>query len=372
MSFGDARGRSFHDGKLDPTPGGRGPRATISRNNGNGPSSSESADGHGHRLERMDAGRLASRDGTVDLRRPVRRGIQPRHRADAGRPRRQLLLAVRGRHPPLQGCAADTKGLGPRTIRIDGGFDSGGTWAPSSRSRRRLRPSRLRWQRPACIMPTALAATNYWPRRSRATTEACISTCEPVIRSVPTNRMDGLWLFLKTDRNAAVSWEGCNFLVGRLSEPDGVWLEENTGGWNWKKVAKAPYRVAGRELQMAIPRRCVAPCETRCGHVVRLQVGRQSPAAGRRDGLLPERRRRARRPVLLPLRSRMSVQLRGRTAVVQQGPTALGHVDFTRNSRVNRPAPPRFRHPAAGDLRGDLVSKDLAPQTRNQWKGKLC
>jgi hypothetical protein len=38
-------------------------------------------------------------------------------------------------------------------------------------------------------------------------------------------------------------------------------------------------------------------------HVVRLQVGRQPPAAGRRDGLLLEWRRRARRPVLLPLRS---------------------------------------------------------------------
>ncbi len=41
-------------------------------------------------------------------------------------------------------------------------------------------------------------------------------------------------------------------------EPDGTtWLERNTGGWQWEKVARIEYRVAGTELHLAIPRRAL-------------------------------------------------------------------------------------------------------------------
>ncbi len=78
-----------------------------------------------------------------------------------------------------------------------------------------------------------------------------LKTREPI---VPAGRMEGLWLLLKTDHDASKGWEGSNFLVGRLSDPDGAWIEQNVGGWNWKKVAKASYRIDGNQLHLAVPR----------------------------------------------------------------------------------------------------------------------
>ncbi len=33
-----------------------------------------------------------------------------------------------------------------------------------------------------------------------------------------------------------------------------TWLEKNAGGWRWTKVASVRFRVAGNELQLAVPR----------------------------------------------------------------------------------------------------------------------
>ena len=49
-----------------------------------------------------------------DVRRPVRPGAQPRHRADEGRPRRQLLLPDGLVHPALQGRARAAAASGRR------------------------------------------------------------------------------------------------------------------------------------------------------------------------------------------------------------------------------------------------------------------
>jgi len=64
-----------------------------------------------------------------------------------------------------------------------------------------------------------------------------------------------MWLFIDTDQSAATGWAGYDFIVNRERDADGkFWLEKNTGGWNWKKVAPVQLRVAGSELQMTIPR----------------------------------------------------------------------------------------------------------------------
>ncbi len=66
-----------------------------------------------------------------------------------------------------------------------------------------------------------------------------------------TPRTDPEWmvLYLDTDQNAATGWHGYEFRVvaGRL--------EHWNGGW--KRVANAPMRVVGNELQLALPRRIV-------------------------------------------------------------------------------------------------------------------
>ena len=82
-----------------------------------------------------------------------------------------------------------------------------------------------------------------------------------------TPRTRGNWmeLFLNSDRDHRTGWEGFDFIINRTIEADGTsWLERNVGGWRWEKVAKVRVRVAGNELQLAIPRRSIGLAE---GHV---------------------------------------------------------------------------------------------------------
>lgn len=67
--------------------------------------------------------------------------------------------------------------------------------------------------------------------------------------------LPAMWLFLDVDCNAATGWQGYDFIVGRTVENRNIWLERNTGGFTWKKVASLTYRVEGRDLQLAIPRK---------------------------------------------------------------------------------------------------------------------
>ncbi|HUC85472.1 MAG TPA: hypothetical protein VL970_09795 [Candidatus Acidoferrales bacterium] len=64
-----------------------------------------------------------------------------------------------------------------------------------------------------------------------------------------------MWLLIDADQNAATGWAGFDFIVNREHDPDGkFWLEKNAGGWNWRRIMPVPLRVAGNELQLAIPR----------------------------------------------------------------------------------------------------------------------
>lgn len=65
-----------------------------------------------------------------------------------------------------------------------------------------------------------------------------------------------MWLLIDIDRNPKTGWEGYDFIVDRTIGPDGsAWLEKNTGGWKWEKVAKITSRVVENEMQLAIPRK---------------------------------------------------------------------------------------------------------------------
>ena len=57
-------------------------------------------------------------------------------------------------------------------------------------------------------------------------------------------------LFLDTDQQAETGWEGYNFVINRTK---GV-LERSTGGWAWEKVADIEMRVDGNEMHLVIPR----------------------------------------------------------------------------------------------------------------------
>ncbi len=71
----------------------------------------------------------------------------------------------------------------------------------------------------------------------------------------PTTDTNWMWLLIDADQNPHTGWEGYDFIVNRTRAADGkFWLEKNTGGWNWKKVAPVEMNLVGNELQLAIPR----------------------------------------------------------------------------------------------------------------------
>jgi hypothetical protein len=68
-----------------------------------------------------------------------------------------------------------------------------------------------------------------------------------------TKPSDPMWmtLLLDTDRNHNTGWEGYDFIVNRIPG----WLEQNEGGWHWRKVAPIRSKIVGNELQITIPRK---------------------------------------------------------------------------------------------------------------------
>lgn len=72
----------------------------------------------------------------------------------------------------------------------------------------------------------------------------------------PSNGTNWMWLFIDADQDAATGWAGYDYIVNRAADVSGQhWLERNKGGWNWERVAPVELRVAGNEMQVAIPRK---------------------------------------------------------------------------------------------------------------------
>ena len=62
-------------------------------------------------------------------------------------------------------------------------------------------------------------------------------------------------LLVSVPGTQGANWEGYHFIVNRQVLGDGKTLVERCrGGWNWEKVAEAAYRVEGDRLHLAVPR----------------------------------------------------------------------------------------------------------------------
>jgi len=66
----------------------------------------------------------------------------------------------------------------------------------------------------------------------------------------PATNAAGLWLLLDTDQNLRTGWHGYDFIINR----EKGCVEHSTGGWNWEPAGKVEIRLAGNELQLAVPR----------------------------------------------------------------------------------------------------------------------
>jgi hypothetical protein len=79
-----------------------------------------------------------------------------------------------------------------------------------------------------------------------------VRTEKPITPSSDTNWM---WLLIDVDQNPATGWEGFDYIANRTLGTNGkTWLERNDGGWEWKKVTSVKFRTQGNELQLTIPR----------------------------------------------------------------------------------------------------------------------
>jgi hypothetical protein len=78
-----------------------------------------------------------------------------------------------------------------------------------------------------------------------------VQTRQPI---PPATAAPGMLLLIDRDRNRSTGWEGYDFVVNRATEGGESWLERNTGGWNWEKVARIECRIAGNEMMLAVPR----------------------------------------------------------------------------------------------------------------------
>ena len=62
----------------------------------------------------------------------------------------------------------------------------------------------------------------------------------------PGTNPNWMWLLIDADQNPHSGWEGYDFIINRTVEGDDSWLERNTSGWKWEKVAKVHLQGSGK------------------------------------------------------------------------------------------------------------------------------
>ncbi len=252
MSRFDARGRSFHDGKMDTSPGSvnkgfnfqeqwkrvfdlQPPFVMVTGWN------------------EWIAGRWGKPDGPIEFvdqfSEEYSRDIEPMKGGHADNYYLQLIANVRR----YKGAVPLPKASPAKSIRLAGKFDQ--------------------WQSVQPVFHDHVGETmprdfdgagglHYTNRTGRNDIELCkvardkqnvyfyVRTREPIVRGD-----NWMWLLIDADSDPATGWEGYDFIVNRsILSDDTTWLEKNAGSFTWQHAAKVSYRVKGNELELAIPR----------------------------------------------------------------------------------------------------------------------
>ena len=253
MSAGNARGRSFHDGRRDTSPGALDRGGNFQE--------------QWKRAFELDApfvmvtgwnewiaGRFGNPGGPVifvdQYDREYSRDIEPMKGGHGDAYYYQLAANVRR----YKGLAPLPRASGPKTIAIGPDF---APWAD-------VAPEFL--DDPGDAYPRdfdGAGGTHYTDRSGRNDLVACKVARDPSFvtfyartRADLTPRTDPGWMVLglDLDRNPATGPEGFDFVVNRTFDADGSpWLERWSGP-GWEKIVRVRLATAGRELQLAIPR----------------------------------------------------------------------------------------------------------------------
>ena len=257
MSNGDARGRSFHDGKQDTSPG---------------------AVNHGYNFQEQwkralelqppfvmvtgwnewIAGRWGTPQGPIvfvdQYNQEFSRDIEPMKGGHADNYYYQLVANVRR----FKGAAPPPKASAPRTIRIGAGFDQWKGVAPEFRDHvGETLPRNF----------AGAAGLTYTNTTGRNDIVACqvtrdarnvyfhVRTREPI---TPHTDPHWMWLLIDADRDATTGWNGCEFIVNRTITGQGKsTLEKHAGGWQWTPVQDVPFASKANELHLSIPRQAL-------------------------------------------------------------------------------------------------------------------
>ena len=248
MSNGDARGRSFHDGKMD-----------LTTNSVNAGYNFQEQWKRAFELDPpfvMVTGWNEWIAGRWDRNGPLKfvdqfdeqysRDIEPMKGGHGDHYYYQLVANIRRYKgvPPLPTASA------PKTIKISAGFDQWKDVGPEfsdytgdSDSRDSIGAGAVRYTTPTgrndlVTMKVAVDRKKvYFYVRTRGPT-------------VPASDAAGIWLLIDADQDGRTGWAGYDYIVNRESG----WLEKNAGGWRWEKVAKLERRVEGNEMHLAFPR----------------------------------------------------------------------------------------------------------------------
>lgn len=77
-------------------------------------------------------------------------------------------------------------------------------------------------------------------------------TSEPIS---PSSGENWMWLMLDIKDSDQPNWEGFQYIVNRQSStPTETSIESCTGQWNWQSAGTANYRVEGNQMQLSIPK----------------------------------------------------------------------------------------------------------------------
>jgi len=78
-----------------------------------------------------------------------------------------------------------------------------------------------------------------------------VRTAEPM---TPSSDPNWMLLFLDTDLDAKTGWQGYDVLINaEILSSDTTTVKRTADGWNWRTVARVPYRVRGNEMELQVP-----------------------------------------------------------------------------------------------------------------------
>lgn len=254
MSNGDARGRSFHNGSEDASPGAVNYGYNFQEQWG--------------RAQQLDppfvmvtgwnewiAGRFVDKSGHVQFvdqfSQEFSRDIEPMRGGHEDNYYYQLVTNVRR----FKGVPALRKSSAPKTIDVHDGFYQWRDVGPEY------------WDHTGETVPReydGVANLHYSNHSGRNDFEVMkvardnnflyfyARTCHPI---TPRSGSNWMTLLIDVDGDPKTGWEGYDYAINRRTVNNTMTVvEKNGGGWNWVKSAEAAYFVKDNEMAIAIPR----------------------------------------------------------------------------------------------------------------------